>query len=433
MSRPSLDTNGLREVPCPACAHQVAVPFFDGGAQPLATLGWPSTAEEAQTMERLPLDFVRCVECGHLFNAAFDYRAVPYTTRPNLMFNRAPGWSEHLLATRQVLLDRLPSAPVVIEIGHGEGHFLDALAAARPEGRYIGFDSHGAVSSAHPQVDFRPGLFVPSRDLAALAPDLIVSRHVLEHLTNPVGFIQQLGFAATWAGLSPALFVEVPCIDRALATGRTFDFYYEHNSHFTTDSFRRMLARCGCTVEHLSHGYDNEVVYALVRLAARPAQLAYATASLDFRDRAARARETLRADLHALAGTGETVAVWGGSGKSAAFMAQAGADAERFPLVVDSDLDKVGTFVPGTGQEIRFRDWLLTHPVDVVIIPTHWRARDIVREMATHGITCAHVLIEFEGRLVDYFSSAHPYPVDDAARASVATAHSPAIAGGSQG
>ena len=45
-------------------------------------------------------------------------------------------------------------------------------------------------------------------------------------------------------------------------------------------------------------------------------------------------------------------------------MTQFGVDAVRFPLVVDSDQDKVGTFAPGTGQEIRFRDWLIDHPTD---------------------------------------------------------------------
>ena len=29
---------------CPVCYHAVASPFFDGGNQPLATLGWPTTA-----------------------------------------------------------------------------------------------------------------------------------------------------------------------------------------------------------------------------------------------------------------------------------------------------------------------------------------------------------------------------------------------------
>lgn len=33
-----------------------------------------------------------------------------------------------------------------------------------------------------------------------------------------------------------------------------------------------------------------------------------------------------------------------------------GMDAKRFPLVVDSDLNQAGTFVPGMGQPIRFRD-----------------------------------------------------------------------------
>ena len=77
--------------------------------------------------------------------------------------------------------------------------------------------------------------------------------------------------------------------------------------------------------------------------------------------------------------------------------------------MVDSDRGKAGTFVPGTGQEIRSRDWLLAHPADVVLIPPQWRAGDIVREMAGCGIRPATVLIEFDGRLVDYFADAHPY------------------------
>lgn len=63
-----------------------------------------------------------------------------------------------------------------------------------------------------------------------------------------------------------------------------------------------------------------------------------------------------------------------------------GVDATRFPLVVDSDPDKVGTFVPGTGQRIVFRDALKGMSVELVIIPSHWRAKDITAEMAREGI-----------------------------------------------
>ncbi len=113
--------------------------------------------------------------------------------------------------------------------------------------------------------------------------------------------------------------------------------------------------------------------------------------------------------MDALAASGDRVAIWGGTGKAAAFIHQFGADAARFPLVVDSDPDKAGTFVPGTGQEIVFRDVLRTSPVDVVIIPTQWRAKDIVAEMEREGIRPLKVLIEHGGQLVDFMADEHPY------------------------
>jgi hypothetical protein len=69
----------------------------------------------------------------------------------------------------------------------------------------------------------------------------------------------------------------------------------------------------------------------------------------------------------------------------------------------------VGSFVPGCGQVIQFRDVLKDHPAEVVIIPTQWRAADIAREMAQEGIAPALILIEHEGRLVDFVRDSHPY------------------------
>src|SRR4029434_11204126 len=105
-------------------------------------------------------------------------------------------------------------------------------------------------------------------------------------------------------------------------------------------------------------------------------------------------RGTIRRQLTELADSGASVAIWGGTGKAAAFIHQFEADAGRFPLVVDSDPDKAGTFVPGTGQKIEFRDVLKAIAVDTVIIPTQWRARDIVEEMQREGIAARTVLIE---------------------------------------
>lgn len=394
---------------CPICHHSVAAPFFNGGHQPLATLGWPVNADEAQAMTRYPLDFVQCPKCSHVWNRAFSYDAIPYQNSPNRMFNKGSIWKGHLAATRDLVLGQLPQSPTVVDIGCGEGHFVRGLAeACGGEGRFIGFDPNATAESGR-GVEFHSRYFFPLQDMANFAPDAITIRHVLEHLTEPATWLEQLAWGAVSFGTPCWLFAEVPCIDRVFATGRMSDFFYEHISHFTTKSFFALMGRVGEVVE-LAHGYDGEVVYALVRLDVPSAMRVCAQGAKNFAQKADTSRMTISAQLGELVARGKRVAIWGGTGKAAAFIHQFGVDAERFPLVVDSDPDKVGTFVPGTGQEIVFRDVLKLHPADVVIIPTQWRAKDIVAEMNRENIIVGQqILIEHQGMLVDFHGGQHPY------------------------
>ncbi len=58
----------------------------------------------------------------------------------------------------------------------------------------------------HSRGRFRRALFDPARHLAELRPDLIISRHVLEHLVNPVGFFQGILFAVPMLGMAPRMY-----------------------------------------------------------------------------------------------------------------------------------------------------------------------------------------------------------------------------------
>jgi len=400
----SLDLVGTS---CPVCAHSVAARFFPAGEQTLATLAWPDSAEAARALPRHAQDFVQCPSCSHVWNHRFHYDAIPYESNPNRMFNSGGIWKGHLADTRDVLLGHLPDAPRVVEIGCGEGHFVRGLAQARDKGRFIGFDPNASPETGK-GVEFHARLFEPLVDMSAFAPDAVVIRHVLEHLTEPAKLIEQLAWGAAAQGKECLLFAEVPCIDRVFDTHRLADFFYEHVSHFTTESFRALMSRAGEIVV-LDHGYDGEVVYALVKLGV-PAQVrARAEQATRFATRTVRSRETIARQLTGLAASGKRVAIWGGTGKAAAFIHQFGADAARFPLVVDSDPHKAGTYVPGTGQKIEFRDVLKTSAVDVVVIPTQWRARDIIAEMQREGIAPQAVMIEHDGELVDFGAAAHPY------------------------
>lgn len=357
---------------CPICANHWAAPFFDGGEAPLATLGWPRAEAQAQAMSSHRLDFVRCPSCGHIWNRAFRYQDIPYADQPNRMFNAGSLWQGHLAALANETLARLPARPTVVEIGCGSGHFLQALSVHQA-GQYFGFDPHGSAAKDG-GFEFQARLFEPVVDVPRYRPDLIVLRHVLEHFTEPAAFVEALAWAASQIDQPVRLLIEVPCIDRVFETGRIADFFYEHPQQFSTASFSALLERYG-ELERLSHAYGGEVVVGWLRLSIPNAWQETAHEAMAFRQASQQAQATIAEQLEALAQSGQRVAIWGGTGKAAAFMHYYGVDAERFPLVVDSDTEKVGTYVPGCGQRIQFRDVLRDRPAEVVIIPTQWRAR----------------------------------------------------------
>ncbi|MGK0296631.1 MAG: hypothetical protein ACI9XC_000220 [Gammaproteobacteria bacterium] len=402
----------IREKTCPACGHHISISFLKSDEQPLATLAWPADKESSKNLPHLPLDFVQCVKCSHIYNAKFDYASVPYSQNPNLMFNDGTLWSEFIKKIQEKILSYLPTSPLIVEIGHGDGSFLNALSNLCPDGSFIGFDPHGADMNKALQkkkIKFKNELFDPIRHFSEIKPDLIISRHVLEHLVNPLGFLQHLSFAANHYGITPITYFEVPCIDRVLETGRTVDFYYEHSSQFTSQSFKEMLNQSTLTIEDVGYGYDSEVIYSFSKINSSNKSGQIVNNATHFYEQAEIALKNIKEQLKELYVSGQKIAVWGGTGKSSAFMCRYDLDDTRFPIVIDSDQSKVGTFVPGMGQEIRFRDWLLTHPVDVIIIPPQWRAKDIIQEMVDNNISYKTILIEHNGALVDFHKDTHPY------------------------
>jgi hypothetical protein len=398
----------LRQVPCPVCGYGFATAFFNPGRYPLATLGWPESATEAKAMARHELDFLQCPSCTHVWNSAFDFDCIPYHDHPNRMFNAGAAWRGHLADTRDLILASVPRNPVVIDIGCGEGHFVRGLGEAlEGDGRFIGFDLNAAGETGA-GIEFHQRYFDPLEDIQIFYPDVIIIRHVMEHLLEPSRFVEQLTWGAQLLERPCMLFVEVPCIDRVFETSRLSDFFYEHISHFTTKSFARLSSKAG-TVKHLGHGYGKEVVFALIELAVPEEVTESVDSAVQFEQRSHNSRLNIQQDLWKLKASGATVAIWGGTGKAAAFMQYFSVDPESFSLVVDSDTSKLGTFVPGVGQEIVSVEKLKGVDLDAVIIPSQWRARDIVREMQAMNISTKQVLIEHDGALIDFYQVSHPY------------------------
>jgi SAM-dependent methyltransferase len=380
---------------CPVCGCGWSYDLFNPGPQPLSALGLPKSHEEAISRSKYQMDFVACYSCGHIYNRGFKYEDVPYETNSNLMYNNGYGWLQHIddiidwiLQYKEVL-----KAGPVIDIGCGDGQFLKRLLEREPTLECIGYEP-GIAANGITEFKVIQDYFSPSLDFLYKRPSLILCRHVLEHLPNPRDFVGEIEFWSMMSDNASLLFLEVPCIEKALRETRLSDFLYEHVSNFTTKSFKRLAELNNLKVHKIQTLYNDEVLAGMFQCG----ESEKPDAAKEFKT----ACNNLDVIQNKLLSIESPVYLWGGTGKSSSFLNIFKLDAERFPYVVDSDQNKVGKFVPGTGQCIQHSTWLKTQPVGEIIITTPWRAHDIYKEIKFLGIPHKTILVYYHNGLEAY-------------------------------
>ncbi len=371
---------------CIICGNTVLYALYDPGPQPVACLNihLPTNLEEAKSAPRLPMTYSMCQTCGHVFNTSFDLKAVEYEHGSSTIYNQSPEWVE-FMHSRASLLGFRYSGKMVIEIGCGDCVFLEMLSMYSNYSKLnlpeiIGFDP-GVTNNPNVITDY----FVPERDLKKFTPDLIVCRHVLEHIHNPRDFLQGIYHWCNVYKKSVHLYFEVPCFEKGFEQGRIFDFIYEHVSNYSEESFRTLFESCGFETISIEKGYNDEVLSGIFYLGIKD-----------------RGVDTFNEYAHStIEGLSEldNIVVWGGSGKCASFLNMYNLDHSHV-RVVDSDAKKVGRRVPGVGHLIQSPETIQDN--ETIIIPTIWRARDIYQEIQACGISYKQILLPLKGKLYEY-------------------------------
>jgi SAM-dependent methyltransferase len=147
---------------------------------------------------------------------------------------------DNLAAERLDDLLGLGENGALLDVGCGEGTFIEAFRDHKPSWSVAGFDVGGLHRErilAIPNSAFWSG----DLDRVQKKFDLITFNHVVEHLTDPVGVLRS---AANLLAPRGSLVVRVPCF---LAVNTDF-FVLEHCSHFIMDTLVYALSLAGLRV-----------------------------------------------------------------------------------------------------------------------------------------------------------------------------------------
>lgn len=169
--------------------------------------------------------------CDNLLveNAAFDSARICYDEDYQNNQNVSASFEQHTRDVLDILKAMLPRGSVLVEVGCGKGEFLE-LVQADGYFQITGYD--GAYEGNNPAVEKR--FLEPSDRVEA---DLVVLRHVLEHIQQPHEFLQLL---QTVFGDSD-IYIEVPEFDWIREHQAFFDITYEHVNYFTTAALAKLF------------------------------------------------------------------------------------------------------------------------------------------------------------------------------------------------
>ena len=220
--------------------------------------------------DRESADIVICNMCGHIQMfplLSAEEEKEEYDDDKTVRFGGISGGSdfesmrtkfaEWTRAHINIYFDELQRFDNVLEIGSGYGFFMEALNAGLErrfsiEGVEIGkfrLDNFVWGSSVHNINVLTDDIPVEFRQKF----DCIICMHVLEHISQPVLFLERIK-----AFLKPggSVIFEVPNIDCFLAEiskeYKEFMYLYEHCSYYSADTLRLVFEKAGYTVQKIN-------------------------------------------------------------------------------------------------------------------------------------------------------------------------------------
>ena len=321
---------------------------------------YPSPAA-ARAAPQMPLVLGTCGACGFSFNAVFRPEAVVYDKAydnhvASAMFTRY----YHDIAT--MLIERWGlTSGTVYDVGCGKGEFLRILCALAPGIRGVGVDP-----SCEPVKEGNFELIDTVFDQSLFTGDtkLVILRHVLEHIAEPVAFLRQLREAMPAA----PLYVEVPDLHYILEQRAFWDFCYEHCNYFDPDSLRRALELASFDVVDQQRAFGDQYQWALsLPTAGAPvaARADGATAVARVARYAEQERDAIAAIERRAVDQGGVV-IWGMATKGT--MLSMMMDDALVHGGIDANPGKQGRFAAGSGLAIHAPAWIADRPAAPTIL-----------------------------------------------------------------
>lgn len=342
---------------CPVCGSDAPEGFLRRDGVPAHQNLVMRDPGAALAAERGDLVLACCPRCGFVFNRAFDPARLSYGADYDNTQTCSPSFRAHVEGlVRHLVEERGVRGCRIVEVGCGQGDFLVRLVQEAGEGATgVGFDPAytGPETVLDGRVRFERRFYGP--ECADVPADVVVCRHVIEHVPRPVELLRSVRAALRGAGRARVYF-ETPTVEWILRHRVVWDFFYEHCSYFSAASLSTAFQAAGFAVDEVREVFGGQYLWIEGSAGGPAPEVEMCPGQVPGLARAfSRAepaiRGSLRAQVERWAGDGG-VALWGAGAKGATLAALMDPDRRLVRCVVDLNPQKQGRYLPATGHPI---------------------------------------------------------------------------------
>lgn len=391
---------------CPVCGSNNNLDVFKKKGQPRYALQRHTDRQSALKCKKENVHFVYCINCQFAYNKDFDPSKMNYKEDIDASRRYSKYFNDYLVSVcKQINEVFSVRGKRVVEVGCGDGQFLIELRKLFTYKGW-GFDPSLIKSGNVPHY----------KDIKFLSdyynnkyfnddPDLIVLRHIVEHIADPKGFLASIISAQ---GTHPlGIYIEVPSWEWAVAHDQIMMFANDHCSYYSKNSLNLALNLCGFRCERINASFANEYLQYFGEKNSKDAF------NFAIKDKTRHLKEYSGRNLNDktisfikripkildrfnsyFADTSGNAVLWGAAGKGTMLLSTLGISYKQLPFVVDSNPNRHNTYIPVTGQQVippaRLR---LIQPRYVLITnPNYYR--EIASQLASLGIKARIITVE---------------------------------------
>jgi len=362
---------------------------------------WPTQAQ-AIGAPKGDISLSLCLNCGYAGNRTFQPELLKFTGY-NVSLEYSPLYQKFIKTLAAGLVDRHAiRKKTVLDIGCGNGFFLKTICALG-DNRGVGFDpSYTDLTgddATTKDIKFIKDYY--SERHAEYQGDLVCCRQVVDHLGSPKTFLKMVR-RLIGEKMDAVVYFEVPNPTRRLQQFVPWNVGYEHGSWFFQESFRLFFELSGFDVKNVSpcHNGDYLGLEAVpspgARASGKPAP-GTQTARLadDLKTLASRFETEVskwKERLEQMEREGVRAIPWGAGEHGIGFLNILNIR-QLMPFIVDINPDRVGKYLPGTGQEVVAPEFLVEYKPDLLIITNPTYENEIKQHAAKLGVTTRFLVL----------------------------------------